>query len=73
MTHDPKLVRLMRRIVRGMEPLTREVFLMNSLAERDYADIADWLGITAGEVEERLAEAILEICRGLRDDAGPGR
>ena len=73
MTHDPKLVRLVRRIVRGMEPLTREVFLMNCLAERDYADIADWLGITVGEVEERLAEAILEICRGLRDDAEVGR
>ena len=70
MTHDPKLVRLVRRIVRGMEPLTREVFLMNALAERDYADIADWLGITVEEVEERLAEAILEICRGLRDDVG---
>ena len=72
MTDDRDLALRVRRIVASMEPLTREVFLLTSLAERGYPETALWLSIEVAEVEQRLAAAILEICRGLRDDAGAG-
>jgi DNA-directed RNA polymerase specialized sigma24 family protein len=68
MSVDPVLVHRVRAIVAGMEPLTREVFLLNCLAERDYDEIAEWLGITIRDVEERLADAVLALARGLREE-----
>jgi DNA-directed RNA polymerase specialized sigma24 family protein len=69
MSDDPELVHLVRRIVSGMEPATREIFLLSCVAERSYLEIAEWLALTPAEVEERLADAILALARGLQ---GPG-
>jgi len=42
---------------------TRDVFLLNHLEALDYALIARHLGLSAGEVQARLADALCEISR----------
>jgi DNA-directed RNA polymerase specialized sigma24 family protein len=63
---DRELVRHVRRIVSGLEPLTREAFLLSCLAERSYEEIGEWLGIPVDEVERRLGDAIIAVARGTQ-------
>ena len=42
---------------------TRDVFLLNHIQALDYALIARHLGISAAEVQARLADALCEISR----------
>lgn len=41
----------------------RDVFLLNHIKALDYALIAHHLGVTAADVQARLAEALFEISR----------
>lgn len=42
---------------------TRDVFLLNHIEALDYALIARHLGLSAGDVQARLADALCEISR----------
>ena len=42
---------------------TRDVFLLNHIEALDYALIARHLGLSVGEVQARLADALCEISR----------
>ena len=42
---------------------TRDVFLLNHIDALDYALIASRLGLSVGEVQARLADALYEISR----------
>jgi DNA-directed RNA polymerase specialized sigma24 family protein len=68
MSADPELVHRVRRIVAAMDPGLREVFLLSCVAERTYVEVAEWLGITIADVEERLADAIVILAEGLKAD-----
>ncbi|HEV7290100.1 sigma factor-like helix-turn-helix DNA-binding protein [Sphingomonas sp.] len=57
---DVELDRLERR-VRRMDAMTRAVFLMHRLDSLGYAEIAQRLGIAVGEVERRIAEAMVVL------------
>ena len=67
MSVDPEFTERVRAIVAAMEPQLREVFLLGCVAERSYPVIAEWLGISVRDVEERLADAIVELARGLQE------
>jgi DNA-directed RNA polymerase specialized sigma24 family protein len=66
---DLALFYRLRRIVAAMEPHLREVFLLSCVAERSYVEIAEWLGISIADVEERLADAIVVLARGLQEES----
>jgi DNA-directed RNA polymerase specialized sigma24 family protein len=68
MSVDPEFAERVRRIVAAMEPGLREVFLLSCAHEGSYPAIAEWLGLTVLEVEERLADAIVALARGLREE-----
>ena len=63
---DAEVVRLERQ-VRRMDAMTRAVFLMHRLDSLGYVEIAQRLGIAVGEVERRIAEAMLLL---IQADAG---
>jgi len=60
-----ELIRRMREALDAMDPVTRTVFERVRLDGRDYAQIANELGLTIREVEERFADALLQIWRHL--------
>ncbi len=64
---DAELVRLERRM-RRMDAMTRAVFLMHRLDSLGYAEIAQRLGIEVGEVERRIAEAMVVLVEADADD-----
>lgn len=64
---DAELVRLECR-VRRMDATTRAVFLMHRLDSLGYAEIAARLGIAVGEVERRMAEAMVVLIQAEADD-----
>ena len=64
---DVELVRLERR-VRRMDAMTRAVFLTHRLDSLGYAEIAERLGIAVGEVERRMAEAMVVLVEAAADD-----
>jgi len=55
----------MREALDAMDPATRAVFERVRLEDQDYEQIADALGLTIAEVEQRFAEALLHIWRHL--------
>ena len=67
MSVDPEFTERVRAIVAAMKPELREVFLLGCVAQRSYPLIAEWLGISVRDVEERLADAIVELARGLQE------
>ncbi len=64
---DAELVRLERR-VRRMDAMTRAVFLMHRLDSLGYAEIAERLGIAVGEVERRMAQAMVVLIKADAED-----
>lgn len=64
---DAELVRLERR-VRRMDAMTRAVLLMHRLDSLGYVEIAQRLGIAVGEVERRMAEAMVVLVEAAADD-----
>ena len=66
------LIARMRRALEAMDPVTRLVFERVRLDNRGYAQIADELGFPTHEVEQRFADALLQIWRHLdrRDRSG---
>jgi len=60
-----ELVDRMRAALNAMEPVTRTVFERVRLDSRDYPQIAEELGLTIHEVEQRFADALLQIWRHL--------
>ena len=59
--HDTQQV--MSYAVLRLRQETRDVFLLNHIKALDYALIARHLGISAAEVQARLADALCEISR----------
>ena len=59
--HDAQQV--MSYAVLRLRQETRDVFLLNHIQALDYALIARHLGISAAEVQARLADALCEISR----------
>ncbi|WP_439570912.1 sigma factor-like helix-turn-helix DNA-binding protein [Sphingomonas sp.] len=64
---EAELVRLERR-VRRMDAMTRAVFLMHRLDSLGYVEIAQRLGIAVGEVERRMAEAMVALVEADAND-----
>ncbi len=63
-TFDPhNTQQVMSYAVLRLRQETRDVFLLNHIQALDYALIAHHLGISAAEVEARLADALCEISR----------
>ncbi|MFS2108404.1 RNA polymerase sigma factor [Sphingomonas sp. Sphisp140] len=65
-----QLLARMEGELRRMDPATREVFLLHRLDDLAYPVIAEKLGIGVGEVEQRMAEAILRLTRVSSTGAG---
>lgn len=61
--HDPQQV--MSYAVLRLRQETRDVFLLNHIRALDYALTARHLGISAAEVQARLADALCEISRAI--------
>ncbi len=59
--------------VETMEALTRAVFLLHRLERLDYPEIGERLGLSVGEVERRIAAAMLYLVRAMDDAEGEGR
>lgn len=60
------LVRAMEVVVAGMDPVTRDVFVLHRLDGWPYARIANERGISVAEVERHLASAVATLDLGLR-------
>jgi DNA-directed RNA polymerase specialized sigma24 family protein len=60
-----ELIDRMRAALDAMDPVTRTVFERVRLDGRDYVQIANELGLTIREVEQRFADALLQIWRQL--------
>lgn len=59
--HDARQV--MSYAVLRLRRNTRDVFLLNQIEALDYALIARHLGLSVGDVQARLADALCEISR----------
>lgn len=59
------LVAAMEQVVAGMDPVTRDVFVLHRLDGWPYQRIADTRGLTVAEVEQHIASAIATLDRGL--------
>ena len=51
-----------------MDAMTRAVFLMHRLDSLGYAEIAERLGIAVGEVERRMAQAMVVLIKADAED-----
>ena len=60
-----EMIDRMRAALDAMAPVTRTVFERVRLDGRDYVQIANELGLTIREVEQRFADALLQIWRQL--------
>jgi len=58
---NSELIDRMREALDAMDPVTRTVFERVRLDGRDYVQIADETGLTIREVEQRFADALLQI------------
>jgi len=59
------LVAAMEQVVAGMDPVTRDIFVLHRLDGWPYARIARERGLTIAEVERHIAEAVGALDRGL--------
>lgn len=64
---DPVLTR-MEHALRGLDAVTREVFLLHRLASLGYPEIAKRLGISVPEVQEHIAQAMSRLVRANSGD-----
>ena len=64
---DPALAR-MEHALRGMDAVTREVFLLHRLESLGYPEIAERLGISVAEVQEHIAHAMSRLVRASSGD-----
>lgn len=79
-TPSPEYLRCLKQAMMRLRPAQREVFLMNRVEKLTYGEIADRLGITAKQVERRIAAALCaldrELCRvnrpGVVNGKAPG-
>ena len=73
MTDDPDPVTLkrMKRAVRKLPRLQREIFLAARLDDLSYVEIAERTGLSVREVEREIARALVSIAR--RMDRQPRR
>jgi len=60
------LVRAMEMVVAGMDPVTRDVFVLHRLDGWPYARIARERGLGSDEVGRHLASAVATLDLGLR-------
>lgn len=63
MSGEGREARRLRRAFAKLPTVTREVFRLHRVEGLTFAEIAARLGITAGEVERHVADAIYEIAR----------
>ena len=68
MTHDtdPVTLRRIKRAVRKLPRLQREIFLAARLDDMSYTEIAERTGLAVRDVERHIAKALASIDRRLR-------
>lgn len=62
---DPDLIARIREAVAGLPEPARTIFRLHAVERLDYAAIAERLDLDVGEVERRLAEALVALDRQL--------
>lgn len=64
-TLSPEYLRRLEQAITKLRPALRDVFLMNRVEKLTYVEISDRLGITAQQVERRIAAALFKLDREL--------
>lgn len=65
-----ELLRRIQRALNTMDELPRAVFDLHRYRDLDYRRIAEELGISVGEVERHMADAMLHLLRCVNDSGG---
>ncbi len=68
---DEETLKRLRRALRTIEPIQREVFMLSAAGGLTYLQIGERLGITVEAVERHLADALYNIDRRMQGAERP--
>jgi RNA polymerase sigma-70 factor (ECF subfamily) len=66
-TQYEEILNHVERLVQGLPPQCRKIFLMSRFEEKKYQEIADELGISIKTVEVHISRALLSLRHGLKE------